>query len=250
MAKAALPRFIIYQQNEKDFHICFEVGNKFLRWCSHYAPTLDVRFPREVTRISDIAASKLPKKSVFDKGTYTVNKKDAPEQAAQKLAKGADEKSFAFILDGKQLQGRFSIKHSRGKTVIQKYKDKYAEEEDVLSGDLARTIQTMLPDYDPSKVKLPPKQKTKKAPEPVIEDEEPEEEITADKKIGNTNYHFTFYSSEEESDLCLVTNDKGEAMVLKLEKKEWKILSPISKTVLKKQKEFTDHAAALYEQED
>lgn len=250
MAKATLPRFIIYQQNEKDFHICFEVGKKFLRWCSYYAPTMDVRFPREVTRISDIAVSKLPKKPVFDQGTYTVNKKDTKEQAEQKVAKGADEKSFAFILDGKKLHGRFSIKHSRGKTVIQKYKDKYAEEEDVLSGDLARTIKTMMPGYNASKVKLPPKQKTTKAPEPVIEEEEPEEEITADKKIGNTAYHFTFYSSEEEGDLCLVTNEAGEALVLKYDSGEWAMLSPVSKTALKKEEEFINHAAALYDRED
>jgi len=39
-------------------------------------------------------------------------------------------------------------------------------------------------------------------------------------------------------------------LVLKYDGGEWAILSPISKTALRKQEEFTGHAAALYNIED
>lgn len=247
MAKEKMPRFVIYQSSQKEFHICFQVGDRYLRWCSYYPPALDTRYPREVTRIGDIDVKKLPRKPVFDEGSYTVTRSDGKAATEKKMAEGVHKKTFAFILDGKKLKGRFSLKNNGTRTVLQKYKDKYAVEEDVLSNDLARTIHTMLPDYDQDKIQLPHREKATKRPAP--KKEKPVEEITADKKIGNTNYHFTFYTSDAGDVICLVTDVRGAAVVLQLTGKQWKLLPPAGRSGLKYQKEFAVHSKALFDKE-
>lgn len=240
MPKKYLPRFVIYQPNKKEFHFCLEVKGKFLRWCSYYPPTLDVRFAREMTRIKDMPVKSLKIKKVFDEGTYATTKADTKDAVEQKAAEELENKSFAFTLNGKQLKGRFILKHNQGSTVLQKYKDKFAKEEDVLSGDLSRTISTMIPDYDEKKIVLntpPPKE-----PEPEIP-----EDLTADTTISNTEYHFAYYSSDDEPDICLVTSAKSEVIVLKSEGDEWVLLQPIKGATLKKEKQFTDYAKALFD---
>jgi hypothetical protein len=280
MAKEKMPEFIIYQASAREFHICFRVESRYLRWCSYYAPTPDVRFARKVTRIADVAAAKLPAKPVYDKGSYTVHKSDTRDEAEQKLAAGAGERSFAFILYGKKLQGRFLLKNNGTRTVLQKYKDKYATEEDVLAGDLERTIQTMLPDYDQSKIKLPRREQGRKPtaaatakPEPhkekaetaperpaprkaaarvekvtVPKKEKPVPEITADKKIGGTSYHFTFYSSDAGEMLCLATGSSG-AVVLQLKGRQWRLLQPAGKAVWKLERAFAGYAKDWYKKQ-
>ena len=239
-----LPRFVIYQPNMKEFHICFEAKGKFIRWCSNHAPTLDVRFAREVKRIEDVPVEKLQKKSIFDEGTYMVTKSDTKESAEQKLMAGIDNKTFAFILNGKKLKGRFSLKHVVGGTVLQKYKDQYAIEEDVLLDDLSRTINIMIPDYDEKKVKIPSKEKIKqvqlKQPKPVVE------KLTADKNIEDVDYHFIFYTSNKKPDICLVTDESGASLVLRHEKNGWVLLQPINRTSSKTQEALIQHAGALY----
>jgi hypothetical protein len=259
-----LPRFIIYQANMKEFHICLEAKGQFFQWSSNYAPTLDTRFAREVKRIENIPIGKLPKKQVFDEGTYTVTKSDTKESAEQKLIDGIDEKTFALILNGKKLKGRFSFKHVVGGTVLQKYKDQYAVEEDVLSNDLSRTISLMIPDYDPSKVKIPTKDETRVKP-PAKEETEVEipaknkikpaqpkpskpviEKPTADKNIEDTDYHFEFYSSNKKPDICLVTDESGACMVLIREGKSWVVLESINRTSSKTKEGLIKHSEALY----
>lgn len=247
MPKKDLPLFVIYQPNEKEFHICLEVKGKFFCWCSYYPPTLDVRFAREVSRIKDMPAKSLPRKRIFDEGTYTGTKADTKEEAEQKIADGVKDKSVAFILNGKKLKGRFAIKQGKGGAVLQKFKDKYAQEEDVLGGDLARTISTMIPEYDERKIKLSPPRKAnkKKAEEP--EEEPAEEEITADKQIGNTEYHFAFYTSADEPDICLVTSANAEVLVFKRDGDEWVMQTPVKGAASKKKKEFEEYCKVLYE---
>jgi hypothetical protein len=203
-----------------------------------------VRFPREVTRIDNIALNKLPKKPVFDEGSYTVTKSDSRAAAEQKMSEGINKSSFGFILNGKKLKGRFLLKTNGTRTVLQKYKDKYATEEDVLSQDLARTVHTMLPDYDEKKVELPHREKSSKRP--VKKEEEPAPEITEDKNIGAAKYHFTFYTSDTGDVICLITDAGGAVIVLQLNGKRWKLLSPAGKSALKHEQELTGHASALY----
>ncbi len=245
MPRKEWPRFVIYQPNQREFHFCLEVSDKFIRWSSYYPPTLDTRYQREVTRIEDLPKKKLPRKAIFDQGTYTITQSDTKETVGKKIQEAIKKKSVSFVLNGKKLKGRFILKQLKTGTVLQKHKDKYAVEEDVLSGDLSRTISTMIPDYDEKKVILNTPRKAKRTiarqPEP-----EPTEEITADKKIGNTEYHFAYYTSDNEPDICLITSTNSEVFVLKKEKKQW-VLQPIpNRSILKKEKEFTGHAKALY----
>jgi hypothetical protein len=101
MPKKEQPRFVVYQVNEKEFHICLEAKGKFLRWCSYYVPSMDTRFPREINRIKDIPTSKLPAKKIIDQGTYTTNRKDARPAIEAKVLNVVNGKTFAFILEGK-----------------------------------------------------------------------------------------------------------------------------------------------------
>lgn len=249
-----LPQFIVYQPNKKEFHICFEVGNTYYSWWSYYPPTQDNRFARKVTRLRDITPQSIPSKQVYDKGTYTINKGDDKATAEKKLKAGIKEKSFSFILNGKQLKGRFIIKQTSGGTVIQKFKDQFVVEEDVLGGDLSRTIRLMVPNYDETKVKLnyPRESKYSNRPgkklpgNPVIE-EAAMEEISADKKIGNTLYHFVFYNSETAPDICIVVNTKNEVAVLQKSAGNWKLLKAATGNLLRKEKEMIEHAKTLYE---
>lgn len=250
-----LPQFIVYQPNAKEFHICLEAGSIYYCWWSYYPPSQDNRFARKVTRLRDISPKDIPRKQVYDRGAYTVNKGDDKGSAEKKLKESIKNKSFSFILDGKKLKGRFIIKKTSGGTVIQKFKDKFVMEEDVFSGDLSRTISLMVPGYDPQKVKLnaPKEKKSKlpvrkaKLPEPEITIEE--EEITADKKIGKTFYHFTFYRSDDAPDLCLVTNSRHEVLALEQTGNGWQLLKAAGGAILKKEKELIEHAAALRNQE-
>jgi hypothetical protein len=259
----SLPRFVIYQANLKEFHICFEVKGELIRWSSKYAPTLDVRFPRKVKKIDNVAVDKIPIKQLFDEGTYMVNKTDTKESAEQKFTAGINEKTFAFILNGKKLKGRFSFKRVVGGTVIQKYKDQYAVEQDVLSDDLVRTISLMIPDYDEkkvtiqtkakssrqiavkeeSKLKTPGTDKIRKAQKdqkkPVIE------KLTANKNIENIDYHFTFYNSYKKPDICLVTDAAGKCQILRKEGTNWFLLESIV-TSRKIEEAFIKHTEALY----
>lgn len=240
--KKELPRFIIYQPNDKEYHICMEADGQFLRWCSYYPPTLDVRYAREVNRIDDLPLKKLPRKNIYDQGTYAVTSKDSKEVAEQKLLEGVEQKSFAFILKGELLKGRFALKQKGNRTVLQKFKDKYAIEEDVLSGDLERTIHTMIPDYDPAKVTLD-RQPKKKHREP--EPEEEPEEATPDATIGGVEYHFALYTADDEPDVCVITNGDGEVVVLKKENGKWQLLRAAAKSALKYEGEFVKHVNAL-----
>ncbi len=249
-----LPRFIVYQPNAKEFHICLEAGSIYYCWWSYYPPSQDNRFTRRVTRLRDISPKDIPRKQVYDRGTYMMNKGDEKESAVKKLKEGIKNKSFSFILDGKKLKGRFIIRKTSGGTVIQKFKDKFVTEEDVFSGDLSRTISLMVPGYDPKKVKLeapkekkgsPPAKKTK-LPEPEVITED---EITADKQIGKTIYHFAFYRSDDAPDLCLITNAKHEVLVLEKTRDKWMLLKAASGAVLKKEKALAEHATALEKQQ-
>lgn len=250
-------QFIVYQPNAKEFHICLEAGNIYYCWWSYYPPSQDIRFARKVTRLKDISPKDIPRKQVYDRGNYTVNKGDDKETAEKKLKEGIQNKSFSLILDGKKLKGRFIIKKTTGGTIIQKFKDKFVVEEDVFAGDLSRTISLMVPGYDPKKVKLKPTKERKtpspankaKLPVPEITIAEEEEEITADKKIGKTRYHFTFYRSDEAANLCLITNSKQDVLVLEQTRHTWKLLKAARGIVLKKEKELIAHATALQEQQ-
>ena len=135
----------------------------------------------------------------------------------------------------------------RGGAIIQKYKDKYAVEEDVFGSDLVRTINTMVPNYDESKVKLERPRKTSKKICPTeIEEAEYIEEITAHKTIGNTEYHFAVYKSEDNPDICLVTSHTGQVLVFEKQGKKWTSMPSVSRTVLKRQDEFIEHIEVLY----
>jgi hypothetical protein len=88
MRKKDLPRFVIYQPNNKEFHLCFESDGEYLRWCSFYPPTMDINFFREVQQIDSLPIKKLPKKPVYDEGTYVVSKSDDKQSAESKFKKG------------------------------------------------------------------------------------------------------------------------------------------------------------------
>ncbi len=247
MPKGKHPRYIIYKVDEKKFHICLEAKGKFLRWRSNYVPSMDIRFPREVSKIKDIPTGKVPGKNIFDRGTYTTNRKDTKTVVEEKVIAGIKEKTFAVILDGNKLKGRFAFKKGQGKTIIQKYKDKYAVEEDVYESDLLRTINLMVPDYDESKVYPERPKKRKKQQQPEVEETVAmEEEIAANKTIGNAAYYFAFYKSEDEPDICLVTNDAEEAAVFQRQGKSWILFKPVKHTALKHQEEFIAHIKALF----
>jgi len=169
------------------------------------------------------------------------------------VKEGIKQKSFSFILNGTILKGRFIIKKASGGTVIQKFKDRFAVEEDVFSEDLNRTIKLMVPDYDPDAAEpdYPKKQRTpakSEAAKPVDDIEaEPAEQITADKKIGNTAYHFAFYNSHAGPGLCIVSNSRNEILVLQNSVKGWQLLQPARAAVLKTKKALIEHAKALYQ---
>lgn len=212
-----------------------EVGGEYLRWSSYYAPTADVRFARELRRIENRPLTGIPKKQVYDEGTYATTKAATKEEVEDRLVRELEGKSASFVLEGKKLHGRYSIKHGGGVTTLQKFKDKYAAEEDVLAGDLSRTISTMIPDYDPSKV----------VPEPEPEPEPEEEEITADMRIGKTVYHFAFYTAEDEPDVCLVTSEAGEVLVLVKQGRKWVVLPGLRAGARRHEREIVEHAEAL-----
>jgi len=246
MRRKDLPRFVIYQPNKKEFHLCFESGGEYLRWCSYYPPTMDVRFSREVQQIDSIPIKKLPKKPVYDAGTYVVSRTDDRQSAEDKFKDGIGKKIVAFILDGKKLKGRFALKKYGSGKVLQKYKDKYAAEEDITLNDLSRSIRNMVPNYDERKVKLTQTRKTRKAQrqeaKPVIE------KPTADKKIDHVDYHFAFYSSKKEPDICLITDQSGAAVVLKHENSKCILLKSITHISSKKKKDILEHAEILSNQ--
>ncbi|ANH80160.1 hypothetical protein A8C56_03410 [Niabella ginsenosidivorans] len=247
-------QFIVYQPNPKEFCICLEAGTVYYIWSGNYPPTQDNRFARKVTRLKAIIPKQIP--NIYDKGTYTVNKDDDKADTEKKLKEGVKKKSFSFILNGKRLKGRFIIKQTSAGTVLQKFKDKYAKEEDVLGRDLTRTISLMVPDYDPDSVKLHAPKRTgvrlKPEKEKVTKDteEQPAEEITADKEIGNTEYHFAFYSSDNEPDLCVISNARNEVLVLQKNKDRWQLLKALKGSALKKEKELVKYAQALRHQQD
>ncbi|MGN6478325.1 MAG: hypothetical protein ACTHKV_13955, partial [Flavipsychrobacter sp.] len=228
MPDKELPRFVVYQPNSNEFYICFEAGGKFIRWCSNYAPSMDVRFHREISKIKDIAVKDLPKKGIFDQGTYETTKSDSRSATEKKAAEAAKTGSFVFRLNGKILKGRFAFKKMYDDIVIQKYKDKYAVTEDVLSGDLLRTIKTSVPDYDATKISLHHPKRTKAENQKVELPEEEVEEVTSDKKIGRTNYHFAFYTSVDEPEICLVTGGKEKALIFMRQGKRWVSLLPFT----------------------
>ncbi len=250
------PVFIIYQPDPKVFHICLEVGSTYYCWWSNYPPTQDNRFGRKITRLKAISRPDIPQKQVYDKGTYTVNKGDDRAATEKKIKAGVKQRSFSFILNGKMLKGRFIIKQTPGGTILQKFKDKFAIEEDIFSQDLSRTIDLMVPVFDPEAIKLNyPKSrripgKSKREKSFWETEEEPAEEITADKKIGNTEYHFAFYTSDDGSELCVVSNTRNEVLVLEKDGKNWQLLNPIKGAVLRKGKELAEHAKALYQLRD
>jgi hypothetical protein len=117
-------------------------------------------------------------------------------------------------------------------------------EENVMLNDLSRTIMNMVPDYDERKVKVSHKRKTRKTQiqeaKPVIE------KPTADKRIDDVDYHFAFYSSDKEPDICLITDRSGTVVVLKHENKQWMLMQSIHRIAAKKQKDMLEHAAILY----
>ena len=251
-----LPAFVVYQPDPKEFHICLEVGSIYYCWRSNYPPARDNRFVRKVERLKAIIPKKIPPKQVYDKGTYTVNKGDDKAAIEKKVKEGIKQKSFSFILNGEILKGRFIIKKASGGTVIQKFKDRFAVEEDIFSEDLNRTIKLMVPDYDPDAAEpdYPEKRKASAKSDtakPVGDiEEEPDEEITADKKIGNTGYHFTFYNSDTGPGLCVVLNSRNEILVLQKSGKGWQLLQPARAAVLKTKKALIEHAKALYQLQD
>lgn len=203
---------------------------------------MDVRVPRQVKRISDAPATKAGIKHIYDQGFYSINKKDSRGETERKVRSAIMENSFSFILNGNALQGRFAIKRMTGGFVIQKFKDKYATEEDVLSADLTRTISTMIPDYDESNVTLErPKKRTRRAPKPLTEPEEIP--ITADTVIGRTTYHFAFYSADGEPEICLITSVAGRVLVLAKVKNKWVPLS--SMKAISDLSPFIEHASDL-----
>jgi len=247
MPKKEMPRFVVYQPNSNEFYICFEAGGKFLRWCSNYAPSMDVRFHREITKIKDIAVKDLPVKKIFDAGTYETSKSDTRQDTEKKAAEANKTGSFVFRLNGKKLKGRFAFKRAYDDLVIQKYKDKYVVTEDVLSGDLLRTIKTSVPDYDATKISIHRSRPAAARKEKVELPEEEVEEITANKKIGRANYHFAFYTSDDEPEICVVTSGKEKALVFKRQGKRWVSLLPLTVSAANR-KELIAHCSTLYEQ--
>ncbi|GAB3416413.1 hypothetical protein [Niabella aquatica] len=247
-----LSRFVVYQPDSKVFHVCLEVGNVYYCWWSNYPPAQDNRFARKVTRLKAIMPKVIPAKQVYDKGTYTVNKGDDKATTEKKVKEGVKQRSFSFILNGEVLNGRFIIKQTSVGTMLQKFKDKFVVTEDILGGDLSRTISLMVPDYDPDSVKLPYSQKRRisiKPPkaEPLDEvEDEPAGEIAADKKLGNTWYHFDLYHSDTGPELCIVYDSKNGVLVLKKNRHGWELLKAAKKVVPEKEKELAEHAEALY----
>jgi hypothetical protein len=246
--KDELPRFIIFHPNTKEFYICLEAKGKFLRWCSFYAPSMDIGFPRHISKIKDISIKDVYSKHIFDQGTYTTAKADTKQLVEAKVIEGIKARSFAFILNGNILKGRFAIKKVRGGAIIQKYKDKYAVTEDVLSNDLSRTISTMVPNYDEKMVQLHPRTKAKEREPEILANEDLVEEITSEKQIANVEYHFAFYKSNDEPDICVVTSEDNHVLILRKEGSRWSLAKPLGQSILRKESVFIEHCQALYEQ--
>ncbi|MCH5719187.1 hypothetical protein [Niabella hibiscisoli] len=243
-----MPGFIIYQPNPRLFHICLEAGKGYYSWASEYPPTQDNRYARRIKRIKAIIPAKITESQIYDQGTYTINKGDDVSAIATKVKKTINNKSFSFILNGQILEGRFVIRQTAAGTVLQKFKDKFAREEDIFSGDLSRTISLMVPDYDPKKVKIKiarkDRKKVKKAEPPTLVEEIPEE-ITTDKVIGQRNYHFEIYHSDKGSKLCIVFSEDSLILILKKNKDQWQIVTPSNRS-LKERKALIQHAELLY----
>ncbi|MBO9594646.1 MAG: hypothetical protein J7599_17210 [Niabella sp.] len=245
-----LPSFIVYQPNKKEFYICLEAGSIYYIWRSNYPPTRDNRFARKITRLKGIMPKEIPGKQVYDKGTYTVNKGDDKSAAEKKIRQGVRQRSCSFILNGKKLKGRFIIKQTSAGTLLQKFKDRYAAEEDVLGADLSRTIRLMVPGYDPRSIKLPGTEKRKQPAESNKHTASrlpgpPEEPPTADKTIGRTTYHFAFYHSDTGPDCCLITNNRNEVLVLQKDNQQWHLLKAARGSILKNKQTLEQHARAL-----
>lgn len=246
-----LPKFIVYQPDPKIFHICLEVGNNYYVWWSNYPPTQDNRFARKIKSLKAILPAKIPAKQIYDQGTYTVNKGDDKAAIEKKVKQGVKAKSFSFILDGKRLKGRFIIKQTSGGTVLQKFKDKFAKEENIFSEDLSRSISLMVPDYDPSTVKLSHyrkhKERAKSEKDDLIPEIEAEREVITDaKKIGKTTFHFDLYHSDNGPDLYVISNNKEEVLILQKDGDGWKLLKPVKGVALNNVRQLAEHAKALY----
>jgi len=244
MKKRKLPGFTLYLSEEQEYRLCFEVEEKLYCWCSLYPPSMDVRFPRPMKKSQAHRADKYSHRRIVDKGLYYTTQKDDKRSIEQKFLKGIEERSLSFVLAGEKLKGRFSIKETDTGIVLQKLKDKYAVEEDVLSGDLSRTVSSMMPGFNPANFKLQRAKKSKSRKSK--QDEPPEELITTDKKIGNNSYHFEFYRSDTGDIICLVSNSGNDVLVLQQQKSEWKIRSFIGKRTAKLEKAILEHTHTLF----
>ncbi|MCF3107615.1 hypothetical protein LL912_02370 [Niabella sp. CC-SYL272] len=246
-----LPLFIVYQPNAKEFHICLEVGGMYYAWVSNYPPTRDPRFARKVIRLRAILPKEIPGKQVYDKGRYTVNKGDDRAAVEKKVKAGIKQRSFSFIFQGQRLKGRFILKRTSSGTVLQKFKDQFAVEEDVLGADLSRTIRLMVPDYNPDSIKLrhsgkqkerPGLKKKKTAGTTELQAAEPP---TAEMAIGHVHYHFAFYRSDGKPELCVIFNSRNDVLVLELQKGKWQPLKAIKGIAHKNAAALAAHALAL-----
>lgn len=206
---------------------------------------MDIRFPRPIERLQRHITGNYPEKSIIDEGNYFITQKDDQSSAERKLLQGMKEHAFSFSLMGEKLKGRFSIKETKTGVVLQKLKDKHAFEEDVLSADLSRTVANMIPGFSVAdfllhRARKPKTQRDKQNPLT------PNDPVTADKKIGNNNYHFEFYRSSSDGKICLVSNSKNDALVLLEQPSGWEILSPIGKLNAKLKKIIREHTQILF----
>lgn len=207
---------------------------------------------RKVKRLKAIVPVKIPSGQIYDQGTYSINKGDDKTTVEKKLKDAVKSRSFSFILNGNILKGRFIIKQVSGGMVIQKFKDQYASEEDIFGGDLSRTIRLMVPDYDPNAVQLAhlkPSKATrkpaKKIEAPVVE-EEPEV-ITADLHTGKSTYHFDWYQSETGPDLCIISSEKNEVLVLRNNNGKWTVIKGLRPVTPKVSRALIHHATLLFQ---
>ena len=241
------PVYSVTLNSEGVFLICFEVQQGNQCFTSLHPPSMDVRYKRNLKPVASHSKMKDDEK-IWDNGTYAITKMKAKTDIEAAFEERLKENKLSLVLDGDRLKGRFAIHKDDTGWHIYKYKDKYAREEDPLSGELQRSISK----WHISKEDIEAQQVGERKRRPVRKDthqreKNAEEEITPLLKLDEKEFHFHFYSElTGEGLVCIINEASMEPFVMKEGKRnQWKIITPVPDDVAGLEKKLAGHARKL-----
>jgi hypothetical protein len=268
-------KFLVQHSDKEEFTICFETSDSFRCWSSAYPPPMDPRFKRKIKAIRNQPAAifSKPAKGIihWDKGTYKVPGAKSREDTGKAFLEQLFKNKLGFTLDGKNLQGRFIIRHDKtsGVLLLYKQKDRFAKEEDMLDMELQRSLNKWVPTYDPARVpdKIPAEKQPKKATKqkhlkqpaadkpakkevkPVKEKEKSPPADPYTKTIKGEDYSFHFYRTIAPGTtdiICLVIHKGLAELVLLRSGKGWKTISAVPGDFTGAERSIRKAAAQLF----